>query len=102
MHYCIHIRVTLGEGRGDQLPSPHAWTGSLITDIFQQCLEKRITKAVVLAPGEAILFFGRWSLNEGLPHRKAKDVAFSMTGPIIWAERQVQVKTTVDVVQEGY
>ena len=100
MHYCIHIRVILGEGRGDQPPPPHAWTGSLIADIFQEGLEGRITKAVVLDPGEAILFFGRWSLKEGLPHRKVRDVAFSMAGPVIWARRGAQVKMTVNTVQE--
>ena len=101
MHYCVQIRVTLGEGRGDQPPPPHAQTGSLIADIFQEDLEERITKAVVLAPGEAILFFGRWSLKEGLPHRKTRDVAFSIAGPVTWGRRQAQVKMTVNMVQEG-
>ena len=27
MCYCIQIRVTLGEGGGDQPPPSHAWTG---------------------------------------------------------------------------
>ena len=59
MHYCIHVRLTLGEGRGDQSPPSHAWTSSLIADMFKEGLEERITKAMVLASGEAILFFGR-------------------------------------------
>ena len=58
MHYCIHIKVTLGEGRGDQSPPSHAWSGSLITDILQEaCLGDEIPKAVVLVLGEVILFF---------------------------------------------
>ena len=101
MHYCIHIKVTLGEGRGNQPPPPYAWTSSLIADIFQEGLEKRITKAMVLGPGEAVLFFGRWSLKEGLPHGKARDVAFCVAGPVTWTGRQAQVKTTVNMVQEG-
>ena len=32
--------------------------GLLIVDIFQEALEEQITEAVVLAPGEVILFFG--------------------------------------------
>ena len=67
MHYCIHIRVTLGQEGGDHPPPSHAWSGSLIADMFQDCLKEGITKAVVLAPEEAILFFGRWSCREGLP-----------------------------------
>ena len=58
MPYCIHIRVTLGEGEGNKPPPSHAWSGSLIADMFQKGLEEQITEAVVLAPGEAILFFG--------------------------------------------
>ena len=58
MCYCIHITVTLGVGGGDQPPSPHARSGSLIVDMFQEHLEEWITKAVVLAPREPILFFG--------------------------------------------
>ena len=34
IHYCIHVRVTLGEGRGDQPLPLHTWTGLLIADIF--------------------------------------------------------------------
>ena len=39
MCYCIHVRVTLGEGRGDEPPPPHVWTGSLNADIYQEGLE---------------------------------------------------------------
>ena len=64
--YCIQVRVTLGEGGGDQPPPPHAWTSLLIADMFQDGLEEWITEAVVLAPGEVILFFRWWLLKEGL------------------------------------
>ena len=67
MHYCIHVRVTLGEGEGNQPPPSHKCSGSLIADMFQDGLEEWITEAVVLAPGKAILFFGQWSLQEGFP-----------------------------------
>ena len=68
MCYCVHVRVTLGEGRGDQPPPSHASNGSLIADILQEtCPRDCIAEAVVLALGEAILFFGRCLHNEGLP-----------------------------------
>ena len=57
MHYCVHIRVTLGEGGGDQPPSSHTWSGLLIVDMLQEGLEQQITKAVVLVLGEAVLSF---------------------------------------------
>ena len=40
MHYCIQVRVTLGEEGGDQPPSFHAWTCFLIADMFQDGIEE--------------------------------------------------------------
>ena len=66
MCYYIYVRVTHGEGMSEQ-PPPHAWSGSLIADILQEaCPKDQITEAIVLSLGEAILFFGRCSHNEGL------------------------------------
>ena len=59
MCYCIYIRATLWGGGGDQAPPSYAWSGLFIADMFQDGLEEQITEAVVLAPGEVILFF-RW------------------------------------------
>ena len=80
----------------------HAWSGLLITNMFQYGLKERITEAEVLAPGEAILFFGRWSCKEGFPYTSARDVGFSLTGTINWARRRAQVEATTDMVQEGH
>ena len=57
-HYCINIRVTFGKGEGDQPPPFHAKSVLLIADMFQSGLEEWITKAIILAQGEATLFFG--------------------------------------------
>ena len=83
MCYCIQVRVTLGEGGGGQPPPSPAWTGSLIANIFQDGLEEWSTEAVVLAPGEAILFFRWWSLKEGLPLGDARDVGFCLGAQLI-------------------
>ena len=102
-HYCVHVRVTLGEGRGNQPPPSHTWSGLLITNILQEaCPKDYITKAVVLAPGEAILFFGRHSCKEGLLFRNAKDVELGLRGPVNWAGRTAQVEATVNTIQEGH
>ena len=62
----------LGDRGGDQPPPSHVWGGCLITDILQEAWpEDWTTKAVVLSPREAILFFGRHSKNEGLPYQRA-------------------------------
>ena len=94
MHYCVHIRVTLGERGGDPPPPSHAWSGSSIADIFQGYLKEWITKAVILAPGESI-----WWHKEGLPFGSARDARFSLTGSVNWARRPAQVEATVNTVQ---
>ena len=90
--FCIHVRVMLGEGGGDQPQYSHAWSGFFIVDMFQEGLKEQITEAVVLAPEEAILFFGQWSCKEGLPLWSARDVGFSLMGPISWAGRTAHVE----------
>ena len=97
MCYCVHIRATLREGECDQPPPSHAWSGSLIADMFQEGLEEQVTKA-----GEAILFFGWQSCKEGLPLGYARDVGFSLMGLISWAGRTAEVVATVNTVQEGH
>ena len=83
----------LGDRGGDQPPLPHAWEGGLITDMLQEAWpEGHITKDMVLSLGEAILFFGRWSKNEGLPYCRARGIEFDLGGPFNWARRSVQIE----------
>ena len=68
--------------------------------MFQDCLEEWITKTVVLAPGEAILFLDDNCL-EGLPLDDARDVGFCLGGPVNWEGREAEVEMMVSTVQEG-
>ena len=71
-------------------------------NILQEaCPGDCITKAVVLALGKAILFFGRYSHSEVLLYRNAQDIELSLKGPINWAGRTAQVEVTVNTMQEG-
>ena len=100
---CIQIRVTLGDRGGDQPPPPHAWEGGFIPDILQGAWpDNDITRAMVLSPGEAILFFGKHSKNEGLPYCKARGIEFGLGGPFNWAGRSVQIEALRKTVQEGH
>ena len=101
MHYCGHIRVTLGEEGGDQPLPSHAWSVSLIVDMFQEGLEEQIGKAVLLDPGKSILFLGSQSLKEGPPLGNTRDVGFTFMGPINWASRTAEVEATINTVQEA-
>ena len=78
--------MMLGDRGGDQPPLPHAWEGSLITDILQEAWpDDYITKAVVLSLGEAILLFSRHSKNEESSYHKARNVKFGLGGLFNWA-----------------
>ena len=103
MCYCIHMRVTLEEGRGDQPPPSHAWNGLLIPEILQEaCPRDCITETVVLALQEAILFFERCSCNEGLLYCDAQDIEHGLTGCITWARRTTLVDVMVNTIKEGH
>ena len=89
-------------GGGDNQPPPsYAWSGLLTADIFQDHLKEWIPKALILALGEAILFFGRCWHKEGLPFGSAQNIRFSLTGSVNWPGRLAQVEATVNTVQEG-
>ena len=101
MHYCIHIRfpkkfdallhshqIDSRGGEDNQPPPSHAWSGLLVANMFQDGLKEQITKAVILATGEAILFFGRQSSKERPPYTSKRDVGFSLTGLINWLGEQ--------------
>ena len=96
------MRVTLGEEGDNQPPPSHAWSSLLIVVMLQEGLKEQITEAVVLDPGEVILFFGLWSCQEGLPLGSARDEEFSLMSLTSWAGRVAQVKGTVNTVQEGH
>ena len=74
----------------------------MIADILQEAWpDDCITEAVVLSPGEAILFFGRHPRNEGLPYHQARGIEFDLGGPFNWASRSVQIEALRITVQEG-
>ena len=64
--YCLEIHVTLPEELGAVSPPSHSWMAPLVEDMLCD-VRTGLTKAVVIGPGRAILFYGRHSLGEGLP-----------------------------------
>ena len=67
--------------------------------MFQDDLEEQITEAVVLTPGEAILFSGWWLLKEGLPLVDVRDVGFCLGILINLVGREAQVEMMVSSFQ---
>ena len=60
-----------------------------------------LTETVVMGPGQAILFYGRQSLGEGLSMDKVCDAIFMLTGAISWVGKQVWLNTNAITLQEG-
>ena len=77
--YCLEIHVTLTEELGTVPPPSHSWMALLMKDMLYDA-RTRLTKAVVIGPGRAILFYGRCSMGEGLTTDEARDAAFLLTG----------------------
>ena len=73
------IQVTLTDELGDAPPPMHSWMTLVIEDMLQET-RARLTEAVVVGPGKAILFYGRHSLGEGLKVDEARDATFLLTG----------------------
>ena len=48
------------------------------------------------------LVFGRWSHKQGLSYTSARDIGFSLTGPVNWARRTAQAEVTLNTVQEAH
>ena len=86
MKYCLEIRVMLTEELG-AIPLPsHSWVAPLVEDMLCKA-RTGLTKAVVIGPGRAVLFYGRHSLGEGLRVDKARDAAFLLTGAGTWVAK---------------
>ena len=59
-------------------------------------------EAEVPSPGGTILFFGRYSRNEGLPYHRARNIEFGLGGPFNWAGRPTQIEALRKIMQEGH
>ena len=83
MKYCLEICVTLTEELG-AVPSPsHSWMAPLVEDMLHNA-RTGLTKAVVMGPGRAVLFYGRHSMGEGLTMDEARGAEFLLTGAGTW------------------
>ena len=61
----------------------------------------RLTKAVVIGPGRAVLFYGRCSMGESLTANKARDAAFLLTGAGTWVGKLAYLTADPMTIQEG-
>ena len=99
--YYLEIQVILTEDRGTTPPPPHAWQAPVMEDMLWDG-KSGLTEAVVMGPGQAILFYGRQSLGEGLSLGKVCDTTFMLLGTISWVGKLAQLNTNVLILQEGW
>ena len=78
----LHVQVTLKEDLGLNPLPKFAWTGSVVTDMFSK--NEGLTEAVVLAPGHAVLFFGRQSWGEGLSYEGVQMLLSDCQEMLLW------------------
>ena len=98
--YCLKIHVTLTKELGAVSPPSHSWMAPLVEDMLHD-VRTGLTKAVVIGPGRAVLFYGRHSLGEGLTMDKARGAAFLLTGVGMWVGKPAYLATDPMTIQEG-
>ena len=92
--------MTLTDELGDVPPPSHAWMAPVIEDMLQEA-RAGLTKAVVIGPGRAILFYGRCSMGEGLKADEARDAAFLLTGAGTWVGKSAYLTADPMTIPEG-
>ena len=71
----------------------------LVEDMLHDA-RTRLTKAVVTGPGRAVLFYGRYSMGEGLTTDEARDAAFLLTGAGTWVGKLAYLTADPMTIQE--
>ena len=100
MNYCLSIKAILTDELGDVLPPPHTWMAPVVEDMLRD-IRARLTEAVVIGPGKAILFYGRRSMGEGLMADETRDAAFLITGAGTWVGKLAHLTADPMTLQEG-
>ena len=92
--------MTLTEELGAIPPPSHSWTAPLVEDMLHEA-RTGLTKTVVTGPGRAVLFYGRWSMGEGLMADKARDATFLLTGAGTWVGKLAYLTADPMTIKEG-
>ena len=88
--YCLKIQVTLTKDGEMAPPPPHVWQAPMVEDMLWDG-KLGLTEAVVTGPSQAILFYRRWSLGEGLNLGEVHDATITLSGAISWVGKQAQL-----------
>ena len=100
INYCLLIKAILTDKLGDVLPPPHAWMAPVVEDMLRD-IRAGLTEAVVIGPGEVILFYRRHSMGEGLMVDEARDATFLITGDGTWVGKPAYLTADPTMLPEG-
>ena len=98
--YCLEIQVILTEEGRAMPPPPHTWQVPVVEDMLGD--GKSSLTVIVMGPGQAILFYGRQSLGEGLTSGEVWDTLFTLSGALSWIGKQAQLNTNALCLQEHW
>ena len=98
--HCLGIHMTLTKETGAAPPPPHTWTAPLMEDMLGYG-RTGLTEAIVMGPGRAVLFYGRWSMGEGLSLGEARYAAFTLMGASTWVSKPAYLAADPVTMQEG-
>ena len=98
--YCLEIQVISTEDER-AAPSPsHTWQVPIVQNMVQDG-KAGLTEAVVTGPSWAILFYGQWSLAEGLSFGEGQDATFTLSGTISWVSKWSQLSAKPASLGDG-
>ena len=98
--YCLEIQVISTEDERATPPPLHVWQAPTVEDMVQDG-KASLTEAIVTGLGWAILFYGQWSLGEGLSLGMVQDTTFTLSGAISWVSKPAQLHTKPASLGDG-
>ena len=99
--YCLEIQVILTKDGGLPPPPQHTWQAPMMEDMLWNG-KPGTMEVVVMGPGWAVLFYGRWSLGEELSIGEAQDPMFMLSWAISWVGKQAQLYANAVRLWEGW
>ena len=98
--YCPEIQVISTKDERAAPPPSHTWQVPIVEDIVQDG-KAGLIEAIVTGLGQAILFYGRQSLGEGLSLGEVQDATFMLSGAISWVGKQAQLSAKPASLGDG-
>ena len=98
--YCLEIQEISTEDGKVISPPTHAWQAPIVEYMVWEG-KVSLMEAILTSPGWAVLFYGQWSLREGLHLGEVRDAAFTLSRVTAWVGKQAQLSAKPISLGEG-